>query len=226
MTTGLRLLGAYLPALPTRIAALSASCVRTLEDLRWPRSGSPAVQVLSRVPGAPPEAGETAQGAGGVVSCLMLNVCCPLLTKKYEILTRSADTNISMQEKGEPIPLSRVAAHAAANGIALRTGCMCNPGGAAALLSLGSLMSVLGREGDSSHPPTLRALEEAAGRELGVVRISFGLASCWADIWQVRCWLVKALKDEWAMHSSGIGAGPPATGISDEAGLGSVGRAI
>ena len=74
VTTGLRLLGAYLPALPTRIAALSASCVRTLEDLRWPQSGTPAVQVLSRVPGAPPEAGETAQGAGGVVSCLMLDV--------------------------------------------------------------------------------------------------------------------------------------------------------
>ncbi|KAI9441769.1 PLP-dependent transferase [Lactarius indigo] len=135
VTTGLRLLGAYLPALPTRIAALSASCARTLEDIRWPRSGSPA-------------------------------------------------------EMGDPVPLSRVAAHAAANGIALRTGCMCNPGGAAAMLSLGSLMS---------------ALEEAAGRELGVVRISFGLASCWADVWQVRCWILRALKDEWVIHSSGVG---------------------
>ncbi|KAI9449571.1 PLP-dependent transferase [Lactarius psammicola] len=159
VTTGLRLLGAYLPALPTRIAALSASCTRTLEDLRWPRSGSPAVRVLSRIPGAAPESGETAQGAGGVVSCLMLD------------------------EKGDPVPLSRVAAHAAANGIALRTGCMCNPGGAAAMLSLSSLMSVLGN-GDMNQTPTLQALEEAAGRELGVVRISFGLASCWADVWR------------------------------------------
>jgi len=123
-----------------------------------------------------------------------------------------------MQEKGEPVPLSRVAAHAAANGIALRTGCMCNPGGAAALLSLGSLMSVL-ENGDANHPPTLRALEEAAGRELGVVRISFGLASCWADIWRVRCWVLKALRDDWATHSS---VGP----ISDEVYSGSVGRAI
>jgi hypothetical protein len=77
VTTGLRLLGAYLPALPTRISALSASCARSLEDLRWPRSGSGAVQILSRVPGAPPEPGETAQGAGGVVSCLMLDVRTP-----------------------------------------------------------------------------------------------------------------------------------------------------
>ena len=117
-----------------------------------------------------------------------------------------------------------MATHAAENGIALRTGCMCNPGGAAALLSLSSLMTVLGR-GDANHPPTLRALEEAAGRELGVVRISFGLASCWTDVWRVRCWVVQALKDEWAIKSS---ASVPSTDeIGGEAGLGSVvGRAI
>jgi len=38
-------------------------------------------------------------------------------------------------------------------------------------------MAVLS-QGDVNQPPTLRALEEAVGRELGVVRISFGLASC------------------------------------------------
>jgi selenocysteine lyase/cysteine desulfurase len=103
-----------------------------------------------------------------------------------------------MKAKGDPIPLSTVAAHAAANGIALRTGCMCNPGGAATLLSLGSLMAILGND-DPKHPSTLRALEEAAGRELGVVRISFGLASCWTDVWRVRCWVVQALDEEWVV---------------------------
>lgn len=120
-----------------------------------------------------------------------------------------------MQEKGEPIPPSRVAAHAAANGIALRTGCMCNPGGAATLLSLGSLMTVLD-QGDARHPPTLRSLEEAAGRELGVVRISFGLASSWSDVWRVRCWVIQALNERWA-----ISAEPPVYGTD-----GDVGRAI
>ena len=100
---------------------------------------------------------------------------------------------------------------------------MCNPGGAAALLSLGNLMCVLG-DGNTNHAPTLHALEEAAGKELGVVRISFGLASCWADVWRVRCWVLKALKDGWVIHSSGVG--PPAFGISDGASSGSVGRAI
>lgn len=75
MTTGLRLLGAYLPALPARIAALSGSCARVIEDIRWPRSGALAVRVLSRIPGAPAEPGEAAQGSGGVISCLMIDVC-------------------------------------------------------------------------------------------------------------------------------------------------------
>ena len=126
-----------------------------------------------------------------------------------------------MQEKGEPIPPSRVAAHAAANGIALRTGCMCNPGGAATLLSLGSLMTVLDK-GDAHLPPTLRSLEEAAGRELGVVRISFGLASCWSDVWRVRCWVVQALNEGWT-----ISPAPPLYGADGDVGLDSdVGRAI
>jgi hypothetical protein len=78
VTTSLRLLGAYLPALPARIAALSASCARILGEIPWPRSGAPAVHILSRIPGAPPEPGEAAQGAGGVISCLMSDVCDPL----------------------------------------------------------------------------------------------------------------------------------------------------
>ena len=98
---------------------------------------------------------------------------------------------------------------------------MCNPGGAATLLSLGSLMAVLD-QGNANHPPTLRALEEAAGRELGVVRISFGLASCWADVWRVRCWVVQALNEQWAFSPA-----PPVYGINGDAGLESVvGRAI
>lgn len=196
VTTGLRLLGAYLPALPARIAALTSYCAHLLQEIRLPQSGLPAVRVLSRIPGAPPEQGEATQGTGGIVSCLMLG------------------------EKGEPIPLSRVAAHAAANGIALRTGCMCNPGGAATLLSLGSLMTVLD-QGDTDHPPTLRSLEEAAGRELGVVRISFGLASCWSDVWRVRCWVVQALNEGWV-----IPAPPGVSGTDGDVGLDVVGRAI
>jgi selenocysteine lyase/cysteine desulfurase len=118
-----------------------------------------------------------------------------------------------MQEKGELVPPSRVAAHAAVNGIALRTGCMCNPGGAATMLSLGSLMAELD-QGNANQAPSLRSLEEAAGRELGVVRISFGLASCWTDVWRVRCWVVQALNERWAIIPA-----PPVYGTDGDVGL-------
>lgn len=77
-------------------------------------------------------------------------------------------------------------------------------------------------QGDTNHPPTLRALEQAAGRELGVVRISFGLASCWTDVWRVRCWVVQALNERWAINTA-----PPVYGTNGDVGLESVvGRAI
>lgn len=56
---------------------------------------------------------------------------------------------------------------------------MCNPGGAAA---------ILGIEEDMRHlypGVTLSDFEERMGRELGVVRISLGLASNFQDVWRV-----------------------------------------
>jgi len=89
------------------------------------------------------------------------------------------------------------------------------------MLSLGSLMAELD-QGNANHPPSLRSLEKAAGRELGVVRISFGLASCWTDVWRVRCWVVQALNEQWAVSPA-----PPVYGTARDVGLeGDVGRAI
>ena len=56
---------------------------------------------------------------------------------------------------------------------------MCNPGGAAAILGISSEMKKL-YEG-----VTLRDFERLVGRELGVVRISLGLASNFLDVWRV-----------------------------------------
>jgi molybdenum cofactor sulfurtransferase len=58
---------------------------------------------------------------------------------------------------------------------------MCNPGGAAALLGLQDLMARLNEVPDAS----LAALEGMAGRSLGVVRVSLGLASNFEDVWRV-----------------------------------------
>ncbi len=77
------------------------------------------------------------------------------------------------------IPNSFVEYAAQQHNISLRTGCMCNPGGAAALLGLRQAMS------DLPCDATLRAFEQRMGRELGVVRISLGLASDFRDVWRV-----------------------------------------
>lgn len=77
------------------------------------------------------------------------------------------------------LPLSFIEHAATQQNISLRTGCMCNPGGAAALLSLRDEMGIL-QDGS-----TMRDFEAQVGRELGVVRMSLGLASNFHDVYRV-----------------------------------------
>jgi hypothetical protein len=56
---------------------------------------------------------------------------------------------------------------------------MCNPGASAALLGLEEQMQ------QTFPGVTLKGISEMLGRELGVVRISLGLASNFKDIWRV-----------------------------------------
>ena len=77
------------------------------------------------------------------------------------------------------IPNSFIEYAATVSKISLRTGCMCNPGGAAAILGISSDMKKL-YEG-----VTLKDFERLVGRELGVVRISLGLVSNFSDVWRV-----------------------------------------
>lgn len=83
------------------------------------------------------------------------------------------------QPSGEMIPNTFIEHAATSQSISLRTGCMCNPGGAAALLGVQDDMGRL-------YPGvTLKDFEHIVGRELGVVRISLGLASNFQDVWKV-----------------------------------------
>lgn len=77
------------------------------------------------------------------------------------------------------IPNSFVEYAAVRQKISLRTGCVCNPGGAAAILGIEEKMMEL--RPDS----TLKDFELHVGHELGVVRISLGLASSFSDVWKV-----------------------------------------
>jgi molybdenum cofactor sulfurtransferase len=77
------------------------------------------------------------------------------------------------------MPNSFIEYSASKQSISLRTGCMCNPGAAAALLGFEEGMEML-------YPGvTLKEFERVIGREMGVIRISLGLASNFQDVWNV-----------------------------------------
>jgi molybdenum cofactor sulfurtransferase len=214
---GLNLLRSYLPLLPTRLAALTHFLATQLASLTH-LNGAPAARVLSRVPGSIPT-------IGGAVNRRLPRVrdtnrtaiqLVPDSTWQSEEDRDGEGTGGTvsfafLEPNGDMVPLSCVAASAAASGVMLRTGCMCNPGGgtsrslpclstcifnlrvyiAAALLGLSPFMSEL-RDG-----ATLSQLEEAAGYELGVVRVSFGLVSNFEDAWAVTCWARKSVAESW-----------------------------
>ena len=74
------------------------------------------------------------------------------------------------------MPNSFVEYAATKHRISLRTGCMCNPGGVAAMLGVVEEM-------EKFYPGVTREdFASIFGRELGVVRLSLGLVSDFSDI--------------------------------------------
>ncbi|KZS88200.1 PLP-dependent transferase [Sistotremastrum niveocremeum HHB9708] len=154
ITEGLQTLKPLLPMLPLRLSSLTLWLVKALEDIKHP-SGVPCVQILSRTPSSRlTKIGEQSD-VGSVISLLFHD------------------------PQGNILPLSFISYCAFKHRISLRTGCMCNPGGAATLLGINSYMDAL------TEGATLRELESHAGRELGVVRISLGLGSNFNDVQRV-----------------------------------------
>ncbi|KAL0575562.1 hypothetical protein V5O48_006406 [Marasmius crinis-equi] len=155
VTDGLRFLSAYLPFLPMRLWCLTDFAVKALSRLRHESTGIPVVRILSRRP-----------------------------TNRVSAIGEQSETGSTISlifsfPTGEMIPNSFVEYAASKKSISLRTGCMCNPGGAAAILGIEDHMEQL-------YPGvTLKDFEDVVGRELGVVRISLGLGSNFQDVWDV-----------------------------------------
>lgn len=155
ITDGLRFLSAYLPFLPLRLSCLVDHLTTSLSQLRHERAGTPVVRILSRLPGRRLRSVGEQSDTGSVVALIFLS------------------------PSGAMLPNSFVEHAASQQHISLRTGCMCNPGGAAAILGIQEDMARL-------YPGvTLKDFEEVVGRELGVVRVSLGLASTFQDVWRV-----------------------------------------
>ncbi|KAF9533272.1 pyridoxal phosphate-dependent transferase [Crepidotus variabilis] len=155
VTQGLHLLSEHLSSLPLRLSCLLLHLSSSISKLCHDTTGRPVVQILSKIPtrrlGSKGQQCET----GFLLSCLFLDA------------------------SGKYLPNAFIE-HAATNHkISLRTGCMCNPGGSAALLGIEEDMKQL-YEG-----ATFYDFKTKLGREIGVVRISLGLASNFADIQRV-----------------------------------------
>ena len=97
---------------------------------------------------------------------------------------------------GTLIPLETISGLAAANGISLRTGCVCNPGGAAALRGkhVQDKMDELSKYGDDTELDAILALFDGIS-STGVARLSLGMVSNFEDVWRVAQW-ARGLLDE------------------------------
>ncbi|THV06665.1 PLP-dependent transferase [Dendrothele bispora CBS 962.96] len=167
VTDGLRFLSAYLPFLPLRLSCLVFHMATSLSKMRHDSTRIPVVRILSRVPSRPLMSVGELSDTGSTVSLIFFD---PL---------------------GQMIPNSFIEYAATKQNISLRTGCMCNPGGAAAILGIQEDMKKL-------YPGvTLKDFEHAVGRELGVVRISLGLGSNFQDVWNVLNFVQQLTNEEW-----------------------------
>ncbi|KAI6101424.1 pyridoxal phosphate-dependent transferase [Pisolithus croceorrhizus] len=155
VTDGVRFLSVYLPFLPLRLSCLMHFLTSSLIQMRHDTTGTPVVKILSKLPSKRLKYIGEQSDSGSTVSLIFLS------------------------PSGDMIPNSFVEHVAVSHNISLRTGCMCNPGGAAALLGIEDQMALL-------YPGvTLKDFERVVGRELGVVRISLGLATTFHDVWRV-----------------------------------------
>jgi len=97
---------------------------------------------------------------------------------------------------GSVIPLSAVSRLASASGISLRTGCVCNPGGSAALRGkhIQERMESLSKFDDGVE---LKEVCTVIGGlvSAGIVRLSLGMVSDFEDAWRVVQW-ARGLLDE------------------------------
>ncbi|KIM24423.1 hypothetical protein M408DRAFT_233582 [Serendipita vermifera MAFF 305830] len=97
---------------------------------------------------------------------------------------------------GAVIPLSSVSRLASAKGISLRTGCVCNPGGSAALRgnNIQARMDELSKFED--NVPLKEVCTLMGGlNSAGIVRLSLGMVSNFEDVWRVVEW-ARGLLDE------------------------------
>ncbi|KAG8726832.1 hypothetical protein FRC11_014388 [Ceratobasidium sp. 423] len=166
VTAGINMLSKYMDLLPIRLSSLYHYLYSRLSILHYPDTKTPVVQILTGEPFVP----STASPYGYVLSFLILDrkgemvplshVEAPAARKDWAELpavapafkstykhprnTAWARQNGTSNHSSPPLIQEVLPDSAAAERtIALRTGCACNPGGAAALLGIESYVQLL-----------------------------------------------------------------------------------
>jgi hypothetical protein len=98
--------------------------------------------------------------------------------------------------QGHLIPLTHISRLASASGISLRTGCVCNPGGAVALRGKCVQETIVQDSNFDEQEESEETCTLMAGlANAGVVRLSLGLVTNFEDMWRLVCW-TRGLLDE------------------------------
>ncbi|KAF9649500.1 PLP-dependent transferase [Thelephora ganbajun] len=155
VTRGLNILSRYIAYLPLRLSILTHYLAGSLAEIKHDVNCTPVAHILSRIPKQRLTAVGEQSDTGSTVSLIFL------------------------EPTGEVMSSSFIEYAATKHGISLRTGCMCNPGGAAAILGIEEEMEKF------SPGFTYEDFENIVGRELGVIRLSLGLVSDFSDVHRV-----------------------------------------
>lgn len=204
ITMGINILSQYIDLLPLRLSSLYHYLYTQLSSLRYPDTGTPVVQILSGAPTtpstAPPHGYVLAflllDRAGEIVPLshvealaarkvhMGLPATAPAFKSTFKhprpptttLHPLANSTSVPPDSSTRPLTPASAEHDKPERTIALRTGCACNPGGAAALLGIESYIKLL------QPGSTQRSLAVIVGRELGVVRVSLGWVSDWSDV--------------------------------------------
>jgi len=180
---GLCFLSAYLPFLPLRLSSLLLHPLSALTQLRHDSTGNSVVRILSKLPSGRVRTVGEQSDVGSVMSLVFLGVDysrTPTPDGHSPLhFFISIITSIALGRNDAKFFLQCAASM---RRISLRTGCMYNPGGVAAMLGpeeQGLMQQLL-------PGVTVHDVMEKLG-QAGVVRIRPGLASNFQDVWKLVC---------------------------------------
>jgi len=108
---------------------------------------------------------------------------------------------------GKILDFQRVNELAARQGLALRTGCFCNPGAGEAAFGITAAMlkPLFQQDQDISFASIRLALQKAYGLDIGALRASYGIASNFSDAWRLCQFLKRFLNKNKADIEASIG---------------------